>query len=314
MPEPQSWQIPRELLILGGAVESGLLDYFRRDGRHRAADIARALSADERAVWTVCEALVALGYLDKNEQGFALLPSVRDMFFNSRSPHHTGYSFMHQYNLLSRWLTLPAVLKSGRPAPRERTPQQQGYFMAAMQHVAQKSAPLIVPVCLESLPPGPRVLDIGGGPLTYARAFAAAGASVTILDLPAVVEMMSPQLGPAENIRLVAGDFNQGLPEGPFDLAFLGNICHIYGAEENTVLFRRAYQELAPGGRIAIVDLIRDQSPRAAIFAVNMLVNTENGGTWTLEQYTAWLNAAGFQDVQYHQVEDRELITATRPC
>ncbi|MGQ9558308.1 MAG: methyltransferase [Desulfurispora sp.] len=314
MPDPQSWQIPRELLILGGAVESGLLDYFRREGRHQAGEIAGALSADARAVWTVCEALVALGYLDKNEQGFALLPAARDMFFNPHSPHYTGYAFMHQYNLLSRWLTLPAVLQSGQPAPRERTPQHQGHFMAAMQHTAKKSAPVIVPVCLEGLPPGPRVLDIGGGPLTYARAFAAAGASVTVLDLPAVVEMMRPELGPAENIRLVAGDFNQGLPQGPFDLALLGNICHIYGAEENIALFQRVHHELSPGGRIAIVDLFRDQSPQAAIFAVNMLVNTEKGGTWTLAQYTDWLNTAGFTDVQYYRVEERELLTAARPC
>ncbi|MFZ5591916.1 MAG: hypothetical protein ACOY81_08950 [Bacillota bacterium] len=56
--------------------------------------------------------------------------------------------------------------------------------MTAMQHIAKKSAPTILSVCPEGLPPQPRVLDIGGGPLTYARAFAAAGASVTILDLP----------------------------------------------------------------------------------------------------------------------------------
>ncbi|WP_169331978.1 methyltransferase [Desulfurispora thermophila] len=152
-------------------------------------------------------------------------------------------------------------------------------------------------VCPEGLPPQPRVLHIGGGPLTYARGFAAAGASVAILDLPAVVQIMSTRIRPEENIRLVAGDFNQGLPAGPYELAFPGNICHIHGEEENAALLQRVQRELVPGGRIAIVDMIRGESAQAAIFAVNMLVNTANGGTWTLAQYESWLGAAGFTGI-----------------
>jgi len=42
-----------------------------------------------------------------------------------------------------------------------------------------------------------------------------------------------------------------------------------------------------------------------------MLVNTSNGGTWTLDQYTDWLAGAGFHDVKLNEVAGRQIITAS---
>ena len=123
---------------------------------------------------------------------------------------------------------------------------------------------------------------------------------------------MEADLAPGENIRLVAGDFNVALPAGPYHLAYLGSVCHIYGEQENRALFRRVAEALAPDGVIAVVDFIRERHPFAAVFAVNMLVNTPAGGTWTMEQYSAWLAAAGFHAPQLSEVAGRQVITARR--
>jgi len=69
---------------------------------------------------------------------------------------------------------------------------------------------------------------------------------------------------------------------------------------------------LVSGGRISIVDMVRGTNPFAAVFAVNMLINTHNGGTWTLNQYTEWLVNAGFQNIELDTVADRQIITATK--
>jgi len=63
----------------------------------------------------------------------------------------------------------------------------------------------------------------------------------------------------------------------------LGNICHIYGEDENIQLFKRVYDALGHGGRISILDFVRGISPRADLFAVNMLANTNTGelGHWS---------------------------------
>jgi len=110
----------------------------------------------------------------------------------------------------------------------------------------------------------------------------------------------------------VPGDFTEEVFSGQFNLTFLGNICHIYGEEENLLLFKRVHDSLQEGGRIAILDFVRGVSPRAELFGVNMLANTKTGGTWTLDQYTNWLKVAGFSQVKMHDIDGRQILTATR--
>ena len=56
--------------------------------------------------------------------------------------------------------------------------------------------------------------------------------------------------------------------------------------------------------------MVHGTNPFAAVFGVNMLVNTAKGGTWTLEQYTDWLADAGFQNVRLNEVAGRQIATA----
>jgi SAM-dependent methyltransferase len=132
---------------------------------------------------------------------------------------------------------------------------------------------------LRELPPHPAVVPVLRR--AYAEAFAEDGARVTVFDLPEVIELMKEHLD-AAGISAVGGDFNEGLPEGPFDAAYLGNVSHIYGPEENLALMKRVAGSLSPGGLIAIRDFVRGLSKGATLFAVNMLVNTESGDTYTL--------------------------------
>ena len=207
---------------------------------------------------------------------------------------------------------MPEVMKSGKPVPKKGVPGHSKHFITAMSHHAQKSASQIIDYCLRDLPAHPRVLDIGGGPLTYALAFAKRGARVVVLDLPEVVEMMQPGLDPALPVGMVKGDFTRGLPQGPYDLVYLGNVCHIYGVQENRKLFQDAAHELEPGGQIVINDMIRGTGVMPALFGVNMLINTPTGGTWTYEQYQTWLSEAGFSVAPWCEVGGRQLIKATK--
>ena len=100
---------------------------------------------------------------------------------------------------------------------------------------------------------------------------------VTVLDLPEVIDMMQPELDKNLPIKLVKGDFTIELPADHTIWFYLGNVCHIYGEQENRKLFIDAAKELVPGGRIVINDLIRGTGVRPAVFAVNMLINTPSG-------------------------------------
>jgi len=123
---------------------------------------------------------------------------------------------------------------------------------------------------------------------------------------------MEPSLKAGENITMAPGDLTVALPPGPFELAYLGNICHIFSGEENKKIFKRVHAVLSPGGRIAIQDFVRGVSPMADMFAVNMLVNTPGGGTWTLDQYSEWISEAGYSPVEMKNYGERQLLTARR--
>lgn len=309
MPNEAVLNVPQELLILGAAVKTGIIETLK-DKPMAYDDLARKINADTRSVWVVAEALAELGYLSRENGKLYLSDEAANMLYNPDAPNYTGFSFMHRYNIIASWIHLPEVIQSGQPHPREKGPENIKYFMAAMAHGARQSAAALAEFCLNGKGKGVKVLDIGGGPLNYARPFASLGADVTVLDLPEVVSQMAPALGGIKNIKMVPGDFNVGLPPGPFDLAFLGNICHIFGEPQNRELFKKVAAALSPGGSIAIVDFIRGTGPMPAMFGVNMLVNTKNGGAWTLEQYSTWLGDAGFGDVKLHVVGGRQLLTA----
>ena len=92
------------------------------------------------------------------------------------------------------------------------------------------------------------------------------------------------------------------LPAQSYDFVLLSSICHMFSPEENRALLARARAALAPKGRIAIADFVVDSdkaSPRsAALFALNMLVATRGGATYSEPEYEAWLGAAGFSEVK----------------
>ncbi len=57
-----------------------------------------------------------------------------------------------------------------------------------------------------------------------------------------------------------------------------------------------------PGGKVLIRDHVMDPArtypPQGALFAINMLVGTEGGDTYTFDEIEDGLAAAGFVDVK----------------
>ena len=309
MPNFELFQLPEEFLITGTAVKAGIFEALKNKALTQQ-ELAAATGSDQRALWIVTEALVSLGYIEYEAGKIKLTVACYSILYDKTSPDYQGFSFMHSYYLFSKWLELPKILKTGKPAPKRESFEEKKSFIEAMSSYAEEDASDIAEYCLKGLPSGADVLDIGGGPLTIARAFAQKGVAVTILDLPEVVDMMAPELEPGLPVKMVKGDFTSGLPDGPFALAYLGHICHIYGEKEIRKLFSDVAGKLRDGGKVIINDFIRGTGPYPAVFAVNMLVNTDYGGTWTFEQYKSWLEDAGFTVAPYKEVGDNQLIKA----
>jgi hypothetical protein len=252
------------------------------------------------------DALGALQVLNKDGNGYSLAPGVADVLTPAGGKSVLAMA-QHQANCLHRWAQLGRVVKAGRPADCRPSvlgeAGDQAAFIGAMDNI---SAPVADSVTGAVVPPGfTRLLDVGGASGTWTMAFlrACPAATAIIFDLPHVIPMAESRLAAAglrDRVDLVAGDFTvDPLPAGA-DLVWISAIVHQNSREQNRRLFAKAFASLAPGGRVAIRDILMDDSRTSpvagALFAVNMLVATEGGGTFTFAELRDDLEAEGFKD------------------
>jgi SAM-dependent methyltransferase len=297
------WQ---EAVIVGCAKQEGILEAVA-DGSRSPNEVAEQLGVSLRAVYALLSALAELGVLAEDDNRYRLLDEHRGPLLDRSHPDYAGGLVVHRFELIRKWGRMPEILKTGSPIDDElaQGPEGKETFIYSMRRLAKPGVWAIADLLLSRLPKNARILDVGGGPGTYAEAFTDGGAQVTVFDLPEVVELMREHLD-AAGISVVSGDFNEGLPEGPFDAAYLGNVSHIYGPEENLALIKRVAGSLSPGGLIVIRDFVRGLSKGAALFAVNMVVNTESGNTYSEVEYRGWLNTAGFEGIEMLHIPERD--------
>jgi predicted O-methyltransferase YrrM len=273
----------------------------------KAAELARVKQCDLRGLTMLLDALVALRLLEKSEGAYSLAPGL-GAFLTSGGAESVLAMMQHQANCLRNWAQLARVVQTGRPAKRLATVRgklgDQKAFIGAMHNVSAPHADHVIqavrPLQFKHL------LDIGGASGTWTIAFlrACPTARATLFDLPQIIPLARQRLseiGLAERVRLAAGDFtNDPLPTGA-DLAWVSAIVHQNSRDQNRMLFRKVFQALVPGGRIAIRDILMDDSRTkpvmGALFALNMLVATQGGGTFTINELREDLESAGFGQV-----------------
>jgi SAM-dependent methyltransferase len=292
VPGPDRVEDWHEVLAVAAALRTGLVEAFAYPSPPGAA--AARLGLDERAVGTVAGALEHFGYLRDDGGRLALTSRGRALLGPAGDGRDPAAEIMLTERAIAAHLRLAEVLRTGRPVDDvSRAPaEEQARFMRAMRDAAHPR----IPATLAAVGPPPReggrLLDAGGAPGSYARAFAGAGWRVTVLDLPESLAITRPELV-AGGIEVVEGDMTETLPEGPWNCIYLGNVTHLFGPEEVRALLRRAAASLVPGGLLAVQDIVRGRSLQAERFAVLMLLVTEGGRTYGEDEYRAWMGAAG---------------------
>lgn len=310
--------------VLAAAAELDLFGSLSA-GPLPAADLAHRLQCDQRAVIILLDALVALRLLEKSGGNYAL-PSGLDALLTAAGAQSVLAMAQHQAHCLRNWAQLAQVVKTGRPAPcmsgvRGRDGAQEA-FIGAMHNVSAPNADQVIqavqPLQFRHL------LDIGGASGTWTIAFlrACPSAQATLFDLPHVIAMAQRRLGAAgleKRVQLVPGDFTRdALPPGA-DLAWVSAIVHQNSRAQNRALFAKVLAALVPGGRIAIRDILmgedRTRPVAGALFAINMLVATEGGGTFTFDELREDLEAAGFSEAAVLRQDEamNAVVVARKP-
>ena len=285
------------------------LDLFTvlADEWRSSAEVAAAIGADERATDRLMNALCALGLLDKRDGRFANTAAAARFLVKGRPDYMAGLG--HTNHLWDTWSTLTGTVRAGAPSPRpavgDRGDDWLRPFIAAMHWRAERGAPSVI--ALLDLTGVARVLDVGGGSGAFAMAFVRArtGISAVVFDLPAVLPLTKNYVqteGFASRVETVAGDYLTDDLPGGFDLVFLSAIVHSNSAAENRRLIGKSTDALNAGGRLVVLDWLMSEDRTSplpgALFAINMLVGTEAGDTFTEFEVRGWMEQAGLTGIE----------------
>lgn len=301
------------------------LDFFTRldEKPCAASELAKEKELDVRATTRVLDCLVALGLLEK--KGGAYTPTGNGSLYSARHPRTIRPLVLHMNRLWDIWSGLTDVVKKGGDSGRDgiRLDNKNWKSFIGAMHVTGRT--LARKLASEyDLSRFKRLLDVGGGSGTYTIAFLRRNPALTavLFDLGNVIPMAKERFakeGVEDRVDLVAGDFYRDeLPQG-CDLALVSAIIHQNSPGKNLEFYAKIYRALVPGGSVLIRDHIMDESrtkPVAgALFAINMLVNTRGGDTYTFAEVKEGLEKAGFVDIRQLRSGERmdSLVEGRKP-
>ncbi len=285
------------------------LDIFTAlgDEERSAMEVSKIAGTNERATDRLMSALCAIGLMKKDGVKYANTPLTSRFLVKGKPDFASG--LMHLVHLWDSWSTLSEAVRQGtsvlhRPAD-ERGEKWVQAFIAAMHDRAYRTAPAVV--ALLDLSGASRVLDIGGGSGAYSMAFVQAREeiSATIIDLPAVIPLTKEYIdseGLSDRIDIRPGDYNVDELGHGFDLIFMSAIIHSNSIDENRKLIKKCSRALNADGQLIIQDFIMDEDRTSpvfgALFALNMLVGTRSGDTYTGGEVRAWMEDVGLKDIK----------------
>jgi SAM-dependent methyltransferase len=315
MMKTSAWTIPDLLQLSGGywstcALHAGVrLDIFGAlEGTPRTAvDVAQLLGSDPRGTAMLLDALASLALLEKRDNTYLSTPFAAD-HLSRTSPAYMGHIIMHHHHLMADWARLHEAVQSGGPI-RERVAHGDDEtvresFLMGMFNLASLLAPRIAQII--DLSGSRRLLDLGGGPGTYAIHFCNAnpGLSAVVYDLPTTrtfAEGAIARFDLSQRIAFTAGDYHVDPVPNGFDAAWLSHILHSDGPAACAALLRKAAAALNPGGILMVQEFILDDAKDGpqfpALFSLNMLLGTEAGQSYSGGELTAMMREAGLTDV-----------------
>jgi len=291
-----------------------------------AKGLADRLQADLRGLTILLDALAAMELIVKQPDDTYRLAPDAAAYLSEKSPLSALPMIHHANHLWESWSDLTSRVRGSEPtelSPSDvRNAAQMRAFIGAMHVIGAPLAQKIV----AAVNPGnaKNLLDIGGASGTYTIAFlkAAPALNATLFDRPAVIPVARERVAEAgltDRVHFAKGDFYKDEFPGGHDLALLSAIIHQNSPEQNIALFQKVLRAMVSGGRLVIRDHVMEPNRIApkdgAIFAVNMLVNTQGGSTFTFDEIRAWLEEAGFESVRLVQTGQRMdgLVEAFKP-
>ena len=315
-------------LVLEAAIRHRVFDVLD-SGPKTIEELEKETGASARGLTAIVNALVGLGFLEKSKEGRISLAPESAKFLVSTKPGFLGGVIRHTSGqTIPRWLQLNEVVATGSPQKGVNQQAEGGEFFRTfvtglfnMNYPAARALAEHLPI--DGTGPEVRVLDLAAGSGVWGIALAQRSerVRVTAVDSPQVIPItqeIAGKLGSASRFSFVPGDLLQADFGSGYTVVTLGHILDSEGEERSRSLLEKTFRALAPGGTIAIAEFLvntdRTCPLNGLLFAVNMLVATETGGTYSFEEISSWLSNAGFVNMRtLDSPGPSPLILATKP-
>lgn len=300
--------------VLKAAID---LDLFTAvaEGNTTAPALAQRCDVSERGARTLSDFLVVSGFLIKQGREYRLTPDSA-VFLDRRSPAYAGSitDFLLSPHITDSFKDVTAIVRKGGtvlPEGGSVAPEHPMWvrFARAMAPAMRLPAQLLANLAPVAPDRPAKVLDIAAGHGVYGIAFAQQYPNVEVvaLDWPNVLEVAEENAqaaGVAERFRTLPGSaFTVEYGSG-YDLVLLTNFLHHFDPPTCETLLRKVHAALAPGGRVATVEVVPNEDrvspPFAATFSMMMLGTTPSGDAYTFSELEAMFANAGFSRSERH--------------
>lgn len=289
---------------LHNAVKLGIFTLL--DGKKQTfKEIAERMPGDERGVEMLLNALCGMGLVEKEGNLYQNSKAAKE-YLSQDSPQYIGYMIEHHAQLVEGWNRLDQAVKSGKPTRvRSNTKKERESFLMGMFNLAMSIAPGLARQI--DFSQRKHILDLGGGPGTYCIQFCLANPQLfgTIYDLPESEEFAQKTIerfGLSQRVRFVGGDYLKDEIPGSYDIAWLSHILHSEGDQGCDAILKKAAGSLCAGGLLFVHEFLLDSSKTqplfASLFSLNMLVNTQEGRSYSQEEIEEKMAKAGFIEIQ----------------
>lgn len=271
------------------AVELDIFTFLEPEGK-TLEEIVRYTEAEARAMERFLQALGALGLVSRNGSSYYNTKMSSEYLVTGKE-NYQGESVLWRKYLSAGWQNLTKCIRAGgrvNYSPPEEGPRELARrirrYISAMDRVARTKVleilPLFQGVAIEG-----KILDIGTGSGAIAAGFMELfpEMTATLVDIPEVLEYTQELMevrGLKDKTEFCPANILEAWPvetEG-FDLVILSNIVHAYSEEEIPDILTRSAECLKPGGYLVIHDFFLEHyQAKAAVFDLNMFINTYNG-------------------------------------
>ncbi len=272
-------------------------------------EIADLLKMDDRGVIVLLNALSAMGLLSKTGSTYANTESS-NLYLSKTSDQYIGFMILHHHHLADSWVNMDKALALGGPvrnSGKSPDPQVRESFLMGMFNIAMATAPGLA----RELPlsQSKTLLDLGGGPGTYAIQFSLhhPGLRAVVCDLPTTRPFAEKTIGRfkvSDRVSFTSGDYTNDdfSLDQTFDAAWLSHILHGEGRRMAQKIIHRAAAALNPGGIIFIHDFILDETMDSplfpALFSINMFLGTKEGRSYSQQELITMMESAGIGEIK----------------